>query len=91
MSFWEKYNDCEQQVKAWHQDALKAEWANPNEIKLMYPSVSIMGQDRMVFNIKGNTSRLIVKINFEYQIIWLRFGGTIKGDELEILSLLIEK
>lgn len=74
--FWEKHNDCEQQLKAWFQEASKADWASPNEIKSEYPNASIVGNDRIVFNIKGNTYRLIVKINFDYQLVWVRFIGT---------------
>lgn len=74
--FWEKHNDCEQQLKAWFQEASKAEWTSPNEIKTEYPSASIIGNDRIVFNIKGNTYRLIVKINFDYLMVWIRFIGT---------------
>ena len=74
--FWERHNDCEQQLKAWFQEASKAEWINPNEIKAEYPSASIIGNERIVFNIKGNSYRLIVKINFDYQMIWIRFIGT---------------
>lgn len=74
--FWEKHNDCEQQLKAWFQEASKAEWTTPNDIKAEYPSASIVGKDRIVFNIKGNAYRLIVKFNFDYQIAWIRFIGT---------------
>lgn len=74
--FWEKHNDCEQQLKAWFLEASKAEWTSPNEIKANYPSASIIGNDRIVFNIKGNTYRLIVKINFDYLMVWIRFIGT---------------
>lgn len=74
--FWEKHNDCEQQLKSWFQEASKAEWTSPNEIKSEYPSASIIGNDRIVFNIKGNTYRLIVKINFDYLMVWIRFIGT---------------
>ncbi|MDR0792426.1 MAG: type II toxin-antitoxin system HigB family toxin [Chitinophagaceae bacterium] len=74
--FWENHNDCEQQLKAWYQEASKAEWTTPNEIKIYYPSASIISKDRIVFNIKGNTYRLIVKINFDYQMVWIRFIGT---------------
>ncbi len=74
--FWEKHNDCEQQLKAWFQEASKAEWTTPNEIKSDYPSASIVGNDRIVFNIKGNAYRLIVKINFDYQMVLIRFIGT---------------
>ena len=74
--FWKKHNDCEQQLKAWFQEASKAEWTTPNEIKSDYPSASIVGNDRIVFNIKGNAYRLIVKINFDYQMVLIRFIGT---------------
>ena len=74
--FWEKHNDCEQQLKSWYQEASNAVWTNSNEIKLEYPSASIIGDNRIVFNIKGNSYRLIVKINFDYQMIWIRFIGT---------------
>jgi mRNA interferase HigB len=74
--FWETHNDCEQQLKAWYQEASKAKWTNPNQIKFDNPSASIIGNDRIVFNIKWNTYRLIVKINFDYQMIWIRFIGT---------------
>jgi mRNA interferase HigB len=74
--FWVIHKDCEQQLKSWYQEALKAEWTNPNDIKIEYPSASIIGNNRIVFNIKGNSYRLIVKINFDYQMIWIRFIGT---------------
>ena len=74
--FWGRHNDCEQQLKAWFQEASKAECTNPNEIKAEYPSASVIGNDRIVFNIKGNSYRLIVKINFDYQMVWIRFIGT---------------
>ena len=74
--FWESHADCEQQLKAWFQEASNAEWENPNEIKQEYPSASILNDNRVVFNIKGNNYRLIVKINYDYQMIWIRFIGT---------------
>ena len=74
--FWEKHSDCEQQLKAWYKEANKAEWKNPNEIKLEYPSASILNDNRICFNIKGNNYRLIVRINYDYQMVWIRFIGT---------------
>ena len=74
--FWEKHSDCEQQLKSWYQEASNAEWKSPNEIKLEYPSASILSNNRIVINIKGNNYRLIIKINYDYQIVWIRFIGT---------------
>jgi mRNA interferase HigB len=74
--YWEKHEDCEQQLKSWFREVQKAEWKNPNEIKTEYPSASILNDNRVIFNIKGNNYRLIVKINYEYEMVWIRFIGT---------------
>ena len=74
--FWEIHPDSEQQLKSWYQETSKADWSGPNQIKLSYPSASFLAENRVVFNIKGNRYRLIVKINYDYQMIWIRFVGT---------------
>ena len=74
--FWEKHEDREQQLKAWFHEAEKAEWEKPNQIKEEYPSASVLNANRVVFNIKGNNDRLIVKISYEYQMVWMQFIGT---------------
>ena len=75
-AFYEKHEDCEQKLKAWFREAEKAKWENPNQIKGEYPSASILNDNRAVFNIKGNNYRLIVKISYEYEMVWIRFIGT---------------
>ena len=74
--FWIKHNDCEEQLKAWYHEAEKAEWKKPSDIVSEYPNVSIIQGNRVCFNIKGNTYRLIVKINYDYGLVWIRFIGT---------------
>lgn len=74
--FWEKHDDCRQQLKSWFQETSNAEWKTPNEIRKEYPSASFLTDRRIVFNIKGNSYRLIIKINYDYQMIWIRFIGT---------------
>jgi len=74
--FWEKHSDNEQQLKSWFQETSNAEWNSPNDIKIEYPSASILSNNRVVFNIKGNKYRLIVRINYDYKMAWIRFVGT---------------
>lgn len=74
--FWEKHADCEQQLKSWYRETEKATWSTINELKSEYPNASILKENRIVFNIKGNDYRLIVKFNFDYQLCWIRFIGT---------------
>ena len=74
--FWEKLEDCEQQLKSWFREGQKAERKNPDEIKTEYPSASILNDNRVIFSIKANNNRLIVKISYEYEMVWIRFIGT---------------
>jgi mRNA interferase HigB len=74
--FWGKHADSEQQLKIWYQEVSKAKWKTTKIIKSEYPSANFLAENRVVFNIKGNHYRLIVKINYDYQIVWIRFIGT---------------
>jgi mRNA interferase HigB len=74
--FWRKHKDSKQQLKSWFDETIKADWRNSNDIKREYASASFLNENRVVFNIKGNTYRLIVKINYKYRMVWIRFIGT---------------
>ncbi len=74
--FWDEYPNSEQSLLSWYKVAKKANWANFNEVKSQFRSCKIIGSDRVVFKIKGNNYRLIVKITFVNQIIWICFIGT---------------
>jgi mRNA interferase HigB len=74
--FWETYTDSEQYLKTWYDTAMNSDWKTPNDVKQTYANASILKNSRIVFNIKGNTYRLVVKFNFEKQWIFIRFIGT---------------
>ncbi len=74
--FWLNHPDSEQYLKTWYDTANNSDWKTPNDIKSTYASASILKDNRVVFNIKGNTYRLVVKINYEKQWIFIRFVGT---------------
>ena len=73
-----KYLDSKSSLEAWHKEVLKLDWENPNEIKDMYRSASIIGNEKVVFNIAGNKYRLIVTINYYAKIVFIKFIGTHK-------------
>lgn len=86
--FWQKHTDCEQQLKAWYHETSKAKWKNTQDIKREYPTASFIADNRVVFNIKGNRYRLICKINYNYQMVWIRFIGTHTGyDTIEATKI----
>ena len=74
--FWIKYTDSEQQLRSWYKEASMAKWTSPNDIKLDYPKASNLKGGKVVFNICGNKYRLIVKINYLRQWVFIRFIGT---------------
>lgn len=76
--FWENnlYRDAEQPLKAWYDEARKANWTSSSDIKRLYRHASFVGKNRVIFNIHGNKYRLIVSINYQYSIIYIKFIGT---------------
>ncbi len=82
------YRDSKISLEAWHHEVLKADWSNPNEIKIQYKSASIVGHNKVVFNICGNKYRLIVKINYFAKIVYIKFIGTHKQyDKINVDNL----
>lgn len=74
--FWEKHPITEQYLKTWFDSASNSNWKSPNEVKQSYTNASILKSGRIVFNICGNSYRLIVKFNFEKQWAFIRFIGS---------------
>ena len=76
--FFEKseYSDSEVALRAWYHDAKAAQWKSSNELKMQFVNASVIGGGRVVFNIKGNAYRLVVAIDYSFQIIFIRFIGT---------------
>ena len=75
-TFWKKHADSEQYLKTWYDTAMNSNWKGPNDVKKTYANASILKNSRIVFNIKGNSYRMIVKFNFEKQWAFIRFIGT---------------
>ena len=74
--FWQKQTDSEQQLRTWYKEASKAGWTSPNDLKRDYPKASILLGNRVVFNICGNKYRLVVKISYLRQWVFIRFIGS---------------
>ena len=74
--FWEKRPDAEQPLLAWFADAQRAHWKTPADIKRVYRNASVIANNRVIFNIKGNDYRLVVAIQYAFGIVYARFVGT---------------
>ena len=71
-----RYPEAKVELDAWFHEAEATRWANPAQIKEKYGSASILKGSRVVFNICGNKYRLVVKINYSYAVVYVRFAGT---------------
>lgn len=86
--FWKLHSDVEEPLKAWYELVKNANWEKPNDIKEAFRSADIIQNDRVVFNIKGNKYRLIVKMHYRYKIVYIRFIGTHKNyDKIDATSV----
>jgi mRNA interferase HigB len=74
--FWEIHAEAEPALRAWIDDVAQANWQTPADIKSIYANASIIANNRVVFNIKGNKYRLIVHVRYDISIIFIRFVGT---------------
>ena len=63
-------------LDSWFHEAFRAEWRTPADILKAYANASIVGSDRVVFNIKGNSYRLVVAINYAHQIVFIKWIGS---------------
>jgi mRNA interferase HigB len=63
-------------LDAWFAEVSKAAWLSTADVKRLYATASIVSADRIVFNIKGNAYRLVVAVDFEKAIVWIKWIGT---------------
>ncbi len=73
--FWEKHVDAQEALQAWYADAQRASWRSPADIKREYQNASIVANNRVVFNIKGNSYRVVVAVQYQFGIVFVRFVG----------------
>ncbi len=83
-SYWEEFPEVQAALFAWYEEVTEAEWNTPNEMKEQFRSASVLSGKRVVFNIHGNTYRLIVDIEFKFKIVFIVWFGTHKAyDQLD--------
>ena len=75
-AFWLRHAMAEDPLLAWYREVEKEDWDQPARVKEKYRSASFLADNRVVFNIKGNDFRLIVRVNYPKRIVFIRFVGT---------------
>lgn len=75
-AFWEKHGDAEVPLKTWYKIVERADWKDTHEVKKVYADASVIGNNRVVFNIKGNRYRIVVYVIFKLRKVFIRFVGS---------------
>jgi mRNA interferase HigB len=79
-------------LDAWFDEVRKARWRSAAEVKRSYATASVVTAERIVFNIKGNSYRLVVAVDFEKRIVWIKWIGTHKDyDRIDVTKVKYEK
>ena len=82
--FWEKHQDSKEYLEIWYETVRGALWKKPSDIQNFYATINILKNSRVVFSIKGNDYRLVAKINYRKQWLFIRFIGThIEYDKID--------
>lgn len=74
--FWQKHPDSETAIRIWFKKIERGKWKSFSELKQDFPTADYVGNNRIVFNIKGNNYRIIVLVFFTGQKMFIRFVGT---------------
>lgn len=76
ITFWGKHKDAEIPLRVWFKKVEQAKWKNINELKKDFSTADYVGNNRVVFDIKGNKYRIVVLVFFDGQKVFIRFVGT---------------
>ncbi|MBN1834139.1 MAG: type II toxin-antitoxin system HigB family toxin [Deltaproteobacteria bacterium] len=76
LQFIEKHSDAKGAIESWWQETIEANWREPKDIKERYRTVSFLGGNIVIFNIKGNNYRLVVKIAYQQKTVLIKWIGT---------------
>lgn len=75
-------------LDAWFDEVSKAVWTSSADVRRLYATASIVSAERIVFNIKGNNYRLVVSVDFEKSIVWIKWIGTHKAyDRIDVTEV----
>lgn len=92
LDYCRQYPSAANALKQWYAEWLSQDFSNFNEVKAVYGSVSIVGDDRAVFNIMGNKYRLVVRLVFDYKTIQIKWFGThTEYDKIDVTTVQYQK
>ena len=90
--YTEQYPETKIPLQRWYHELVEADFKNFNELKKIHPNASLVADDRVVFNICGNKYRLVVRINFMFKAIQVKwFGSHAEYDKINVETVIFKK
>ncbi len=92
LEYSNKFPDASVALQEWYHELVKYDFKNFNELKIVYKNASLVGDDRVVFNIMGNKYRLVVRMVFEFKVVQIKwFGSHSQNDKINVTSVQYKK
>lgn len=76
VAFYTKHSDAESAIEDWYEKVKEAQWDNFAQVRQMFNSADLVGNNRIVFNLRGNQYRLVTLVLFRIKMVYIRFIGT---------------
>lgn len=88
MDYCDSFPDASVALQEWYHELVKCDFKNFNDLKKVYVKASLIGDDRVVFNILGNKYRLVVRMVFEFKAIQIKwFGSHSEYDKINVVTV----
>ena len=82
------YRAVKAALDAWFHEVKRADWKHSSDVKASYTNASIVAADRVVFNIKGNSYRLVGAVDYKRAIVFIKWLGTHKEyDKIDVRTI----
>lgn len=92
LDYCKKYPEAAAALQEWYYELLRSNFKSFNELKKVYVNASLIGDDRIIFNIMGNRFRLLVRISFDFKAIQIKWFGThSEYDRIDVKKIKFKK
>jgi mRNA interferase HigB len=87
-AYCERYPEAADALRKWYVELVNADFSTFNQLKAVYGHASLVADNRVVFNIMGNKYRLVVRVNFSYKSMMIKWFGThTEYDQIDVVSV----
>ena len=92
LDYIKKYPEAAAALQEWYYELLRSNFKNFNELKKVYGNASLVGDDRVIFNIMGNKFRLLVRVSFDFKAIQIKWFSThSEYDRIDVKKIKFKK